>query len=81
MEGCTTQHAVIDALKIPGSPPVTLPPREFVISSIKIISRHSYVSDVIGPLKTLWNLLKANFIMWEMTLEQRQAKKCRAFQK
>lgn len=79
MESCRTQHAVIDALQNPPlphpHPPFALLPWGFVISSIKIYSRYSFISDVIGPLGTLWNLLKRQFHNIEDTLERRQEKK------
>lgn len=79
MEGCATQHAVIDALETPLPTPLALLPWEFVISSIKITSRRSYISDVIGPLKTLRNLLKANFIMWEILWSNARPKNAELF--
>lgn len=68
--------------RTPGTPSFALLPWGFVISSIKIYSRYSFMSDVIGPLGTLWNLLKGNFIILKILWsDARQKKKCRAFQK
>lgn len=85
MESCRTQHAVIDALQNPPEPPLppfALLPWGFVISSIKIYSRYSFISDVIGPLGTLWNLLKGNFIILKILWsDARQKKKMQSFSK
>lgn len=76
MESCRTQHAVIDALQNPRNPLFCIAAMGgVVISSIKICSRYSFMSDVIGPLGTLWNLLKGNFIILKILWSDARQKK------